>query len=399
MAYTQRIYNVILSLYDWWFRSWIIVSRQNDIARRYFGHLASECTLNLRDIGVFPQNRLNSWNLIFLRKLGDGEQLPSVEELYRNVSLIMVQSHRVLNRPRPMMPGIIQIGGCHIKPPKPLANDLQDYLDQSQNGVLIFSMGSLLPSAKMPIEWRNAFLAVLGRLKQNVVWKFEDEAVANVPANVRIERWLPQSDILAHPNVVLFITHGGQCTCSNSILESLQLNMHRLLLHNPMLTIFAGMASTFEGMARGVPMLCIPVFADQHRNSHKLAALGVARVLSIEQVTADKLALELDAMLADEQYAVRAKEVGRLFNDYLVHLMDEAMYWIEHVIESNGADYLKSKAVNLYWFQYALLDIWILPFAVVLALYLASKIVRILVRSSVRRRNRLSSSELLRKKT
>lgn len=43
MSYTQRIYNVILSLYDWWFRSWIVSSRQNDIARRYFNHLVGKC--------------------------------------------------------------------------------------------------------------------------------------------------------------------------------------------------------------------------------------------------------------------------------------------------------------------------------------------------------------------
>lgn len=148
-------------------------------------------------------------NFPILIKLENGEQLPSVEELYRNVSLIMVQSHQVLNKPRPMMPGIIQIGGCHIKAPKPLTIDLQTYLDQSPNGVIIFSMGSLLPSAKMPIKYRQTFLDAFGQLKQNIIWKFEDEAAVNVPSNVRIERWLPQSDILAHPNVVLFITHGG----------------------------------------------------------------------------------------------------------------------------------------------------------------------------------------------
>lgn len=42
MTYTQRVYNVILSLYDWWHRSWISTTRQNDIARRYFGHLAGK---------------------------------------------------------------------------------------------------------------------------------------------------------------------------------------------------------------------------------------------------------------------------------------------------------------------------------------------------------------------
>lgn len=125
------------------------------------------------------------------------------------MSLIFVHSHRVLNKPRPMMPGIVNIGGCHIRPPRPLATDLQDYLDRSPNGVIIFSMGSLLPSAKMPIPQRDAFLEAFGRLEQNVIWKFEDDSMPHIPSNVRIQKWLPQSDIIAHPNVVLLITHGG----------------------------------------------------------------------------------------------------------------------------------------------------------------------------------------------
>lgn len=135
-----------------------------------------------------------------------------------------------------------------------------------------------------------------------------------------------------------------------------------------------GMASTFEGMARGVPMLCIPVFADQHRNSHKLKAVGIARVISIEQVANDKLFAELNEMLDNKQYTKKAKEIGRLFNDYLIHPMDEAMFWIEHVINSNGANYLKSKAVKLYWVQYIGLDVWILPVIVVIVLYLLFKL-------------------------
>lgn len=45
MTYTQRIYNVILSLYDWWFHSWIVSSRQNEIAQRYFSHLVGKSHL------------------------------------------------------------------------------------------------------------------------------------------------------------------------------------------------------------------------------------------------------------------------------------------------------------------------------------------------------------------
>lgn len=147
------------------------------------------------------------------------------------------------------------------------------------------------------------------------------------------------------------------------------------------------MSSTFEGMARSLPMLCIPVFADQHRNSHKLSALNIARVLSIEQVTTDKLTTELNALLDNAEYTTKAKEIGELFNDYMLHPMDEAMYWIEHVIKSKGAKYMKSKAVNLSWFIYMGLDFWLLPIAILLALYLTIRIIIAVVRI-VRKRNK-----------
>lgn len=40
MTYFERIYNVALSLYSWWFRNWVMLERQNEIAHRYFAHLA-----------------------------------------------------------------------------------------------------------------------------------------------------------------------------------------------------------------------------------------------------------------------------------------------------------------------------------------------------------------------
>lgn len=107
------------------------------------------------------------------------------------------------------MPGIVNVGGSHIEPPKPLPKDLQQYMDNSKNGVIVFTLGSYLHSAAMPKEKIRTFLEAFGKLKQNILWKFEDELLANVPANVRIQKWLPQSDVLAHPNVILFISHGG----------------------------------------------------------------------------------------------------------------------------------------------------------------------------------------------
>lgn len=106
------------------------------------------------------------------------------------------------------MPGIVHYGGAYIKSPKPLTPVLQNYIDNSEHGVVIFSLGSHMQSSKLPKEKIDAFVNVFKKLKQRVIWKFEDESY-EVPSNVLIQKWLPQTDILAHPNVKLFITHGG----------------------------------------------------------------------------------------------------------------------------------------------------------------------------------------------
>lgn len=107
------------------------------------------------------------------------------------------------------MPGVVYVGGAHIKPPNALPQNLQDFIDQAEHGVILFSLGAYLQSSEMPKEKIEIFLNVFSKLKQRVIWKFEDEAI-KTPPNVLVKKWLPQSDILSHENVVLFITHGGK---------------------------------------------------------------------------------------------------------------------------------------------------------------------------------------------
>lgn len=57
MSYIERVYNVILSLYDWWFRTWVMLERQNEIAHRQFAHLAGR---------RFNQNQNQNQNLTFI---------------------------------------------------------------------------------------------------------------------------------------------------------------------------------------------------------------------------------------------------------------------------------------------------------------------------------------------
>ena len=64
---------------------------------------------------------------------------------------------------------------------------------------------------------RKALLNVFGKLKQKVLWKWETEHMDDKPPNVMLHKWLPQQDVLGHPNVKLFISHGGQSSFQETI--------------------------------------------------------------------------------------------------------------------------------------------------------------------------------------
>lgn len=49
-----------------------------------------------------------------------GQDTPSLDEIAKNTSLIFTFSHYSINSPRPMVPGVVEVGGIQIKDPSPL---------------------------------------------------------------------------------------------------------------------------------------------------------------------------------------------------------------------------------------------------------------------------------------
>lgn len=56
-------------------------------------------------------------------------------------------------------------------------------------------------------------------------------------------------------------------------------------------------------------------------------------------------------------YKKRAEKVARLFQDRPMAPLDTAIYWMEHVIRHGGGAHLKPASLDLYWWQYILLDV------------------------------------------
>ena len=96
------------------------------------------------------------------------------------------------------------------------------------------------------------------------------------PPNVRVERYVPQSEVLPHVDLVM--NHGG----SGSVLGAL---------------------------AYGRPMVFVPMGADQPLNAERCAALGVGRVLDAVRATPDDVREAASSVLADPSYHLAAQRL------------------------------------------------------------------------------------------
>ena len=77
-----------------------------------------------------------------------------------------------------------------------VSQDLQTLMDEAKHGVIYFSMGSNLKSADMSTSMKQSLLKIFGKLKQQVIWKFEED-LEGVPSNIHLVKWAPQQSILS----------------------------------------------------------------------------------------------------------------------------------------------------------------------------------------------------------
>lgn len=70
------------------------------------------------------------------------------------------------------------------------------FIDDSPNGVMFFTFGSLIRISTLPPSVLQMFKEVFAKLPIRVLWKYEAE-MKDKPDNVYISNWMPQRDILS----------------------------------------------------------------------------------------------------------------------------------------------------------------------------------------------------------
>ena len=118
-----------------------------------------------------------------------------------------------------------------------------------------------LPVRVLMTTGRNTDLSLLGEL----------------PPNVHAEQWVPQQAVTPHAAAI--VCHGGSGTMR-------------------------------DGLAGGVPLVVLPLFADQPYNAERVAAAGAGIALPAREAGVPRVADAVRAVLREPSYAARAMEIA-----------------------------------------------------------------------------------------
>ncbi|XP_033837748.1 UDP-glucuronosyltransferase-like isoform X1 [Periophthalmus magnuspinnatus] len=225
--------------------------------------------------------------------------------------------------PRPLMPNMVLVGGINCNVRNPLPDDLQPWVS-GQHGFVVMTFGTMV--ADMPEETRKIFFDAFKQIPQKVIWRYNGSVPEKVPENVKLMKWVPQNDLLAHPGARAFLTHAGS---------------HGL----------------FEGLCHAVPMLMMPLTAEQPDNAQKMANKGAGVVLNIQTITTEILLDGLKEVINNPKYKENLQKLSAIHNDRPIDPLELSVYWTEYVMKHKGVKHLKATVNELNWIQYYSLDV------------------------------------------
>jgi glucuronosyltransferase len=267
-----------------------------------------------------------------------GPDMPYAGDLEKLMQVALVNTHPAIEFPESLPPNVIQVGGLQIKEPEPLDDEQEQFLLKGKKGSVLMSLGTNFRSDTLGDEKIKAIVETFRQLNDyNFIWKFETtDKLKDLPPNVMVKPWLSQNDILGHKNVKAFISH-------------------------------AGMLSTLEATWQGVPVVGIPLFADQIRNLKKAIAAGVAVKVGFHEITTENLKGALLEVLEKPKYRKNMEVRSKLFKDQPEKPLDRAVWWCEYVLRNPKPTHLRAAAYSFGFFGSHFWDMQVILVVMVLA--------------------------------
>jgi glycosyltransferase len=157
---------------------------------------------------------------------------------------------------------------------------LPDWWPGSRNPLVYATLGTVTGSQEQFVSLHRAVVDALAGAPVRVLLTTGSsevlESLGTLPAHVHAEAYYPQAAVM--PHAAAMIGHGG-------------------------------LGTTLLGLAAGVPMVVLPLFADQPYNAARVAALGASLVVPGGADGVSGIGGALQQVLDEDLFRIRAREV------------------------------------------------------------------------------------------
>uniref|UniRef100_A0A914DYK8 glucuronosyltransferase n=1 Tax=Acrobeloides nanus TaxID=290746 RepID=A0A914DYK8_9BILA len=147
----------------------------------------------------------------------------------------------------------------HCVTPKNLSREYEEFMnDPKSNGTIYIAFGTNVLWEHAPEPVLDAFFGAVNELDEyKVIFSFNGKP-RPVKKHVMLTKWAPQVEILTHPTMKMFVSHGG-------------------------------LKSVKEALCSKVPVIFMPMFAEQAFNVKLMLQMGVASVINKFTITKEKI--------------------------------------------------------------------------------------------------------------
>ena len=244
-----------------------------------------------------------------------------MDELERVPDIRFYMDHPAVGFPYLVPRNAFSLGFFHLNyhKPSPIPGDINQFLANCPHeSNVYFSFGSFFSNIAA-LKQIATMLDVLTAADICLILKFSGkiEDHYDLPSSkVLVKPWIPQKDLLGSGKINFFISHCG----NNGRLESIYYN---------------------------VPLLCIPLFADQFHNAVIMAKKQFGIMLLKEDLNEDSFSAVVDKMIKEQhQYSKNMREATETVVDDPGSGAAVLKYHVNHLLKYGNADYLRNSMIK-----------------------------------------------------
>ncbi|CAG2241988.1 UGT [Mytilus edulis] len=252
------------------------------------------------------------------------KQRVSNEKIKQMSLMYIADNDMLLEFPHPVPSNVVMCGGLAAAPAIKLPDKLNDFVENSSDGIVVVSYGSIIKT--LPSETLSKMIEAFNMVTNLNFVVATGKEVMNVK-NVLMLPWIPQNDVLGHSKTKLFITHGGK-------------------------------SSVFEALHHGIPMIVFPIGVDQPANAAVITAKHYGITMDFYHFTIQDLVKNIRNIAFNDQFKSNIMRASTIFHSRPQTPSERAAYWI-NLVTNMGNEHFRHSSLDMPWYSFYLVDVLI----------------------------------------